>query len=153
MGKAKNKANESNLDMWDYIGQALVDSSPGNIFAVNAAASVEKTKARQQPANVAERQDTTRDSLALVSEIYGTVHDSVSSVGSGILGVFGVDAPSSTERELQLLEAQAAAAAGAMLSTPASSPAPVAEDNTLLYVAGGAAALLVVGGIVYAATS
>lgn len=69
-----------------------------------AAARTAKAEAKYDPENVKTRTEARQNT-------YQTIHGSVSSVGSGILGLFGIDAPSQTERDIATMQAEANAAA------------------------------------------
>lgn len=78
-----------------------------------------EVKIAKQEARVA-TSDTRADTL---THVYDKVHGSVSSVGSGILGAFGIDAPSESDRELAAIEAQGRADAAVAAAGRSSAPA------------------------------
>lgn len=137
------------MSFWDSLGEAVKESSPGAIYKQQSDSRTTRVGMRQETKRDPVAAQSKSDTLGQLAEVYGKIHASASSVGSGILDKFGIDAPSENEQQISLLQAQAASAAAAASTAP---PPPPAKDNTMLYVGAGVGGLVLLGGIAYAAT-
>ncbi len=139
---AKNKK-----ERWSLIGFLTGSSRAENLEAkakvveAKQTGKTERAEAKYEYKAVKTEEKTIRKANAAKAflDLHSDVQDNVSAVGSGILGLFGIDAQTEGERDA------AAAAAAAPITPPAATTTPTTETNYLPWIIVGGAIILLSG--------